>query len=41
MAKLYRQHILKEQSAPEAPIVQLKGLGKAKPQAERSGIAGD
>jgi uncharacterized radical SAM superfamily Fe-S cluster-containing enzyme len=39
MAKLYRQHILKEQSEPDAPIVQLKGLGKAKP--ESTGVAGD
>jgi hypothetical protein len=39
MAKLYRQHILKEESAPEAPIVQLKGLSKAKP--ETTGVAGD
>ncbi|MEW6125984.1 MAG: radical SAM protein [Acidobacteriota bacterium] len=39
MAKLYRQHILKEQSEPEAPIVQLKGLSKAKPQTET--MAGD
>ncbi|HXG92185.1 MAG TPA: radical SAM protein [Blastocatellia bacterium] len=31
MAKLYRQHILKEEPAPEAQIVQLK-LGKSKPQ---------
>ena len=39
MAKLYRQHILKEQSEPDAPIVQLKGLSKAKP--ESTGVAGD
>jgi 7,8-dihydro-6-hydroxymethylpterin dimethyltransferase len=39
MAKLYRQHILKEQATPDAPIVQLKGLSKAKPEA--SGVAGD
>jgi uncharacterized radical SAM superfamily Fe-S cluster-containing enzyme len=39
MAKLYRQHILKESSTPEAPIVQLKGLSKAKP--ETTGVAGD
>ena len=41
LEKLYRQHILKEEPAPEAPIVQLKGLGKAKPQAEHTGVAGD
>ena len=39
MAKLYRQHILQEQSEPDAPIVQIKGLGKAKP--ESTGVAGD
>jgi 7,8-dihydro-6-hydroxymethylpterin dimethyltransferase len=39
MAKLYRQHILQEQSEPDAPIVQLKGLSKAKP--ESTGVAGD
>jgi uncharacterized radical SAM superfamily Fe-S cluster-containing enzyme len=39
MAKLYRQHILKEEGEPEAPIVQLKGLSKAKP--ESTGVAGD
>jgi hypothetical protein len=33
MAKLYRQHILKEPAAPEAPMVQLQ-LKKNKPQPE-------
>ncbi|HKQ04156.1 MAG TPA: radical SAM protein [Blastocatellia bacterium] len=33
MAKLYRQHILKEESGPEAQIVQLK-INKPKPQTD-------
>jgi hypothetical protein len=31
MARLYRQHVLKEQAAPEAPV-QIMGLG-GKPKA--------
>jgi hypothetical protein len=33
MAKLYRQHILKEEAGPETQIVQLK-VNKAKPQTD-------
>lgn len=28
MAKLYRQHVLKEQAAPESPVMQIQGLKK-------------
>ena len=28
MAKLYRQHVLKEQAAPESPLMQIQGLKK-------------
>ncbi|HXG65105.1 MAG TPA: radical SAM protein [Blastocatellia bacterium] len=41
MAKLYRQHILKEPGAPEPPLVQLKGGLSRKPRREVSGAAGD
>ena len=42
MAKLYRQHILKEQATePEQKIVQIQLGGLKKRQPEASGAAGD
>lgn len=42
MAKLYRQHILKEPTEPDAPLVQIKPLrGNAAPQQDGVGTFGD
>jgi 7,8-dihydro-6-hydroxymethylpterin dimethyltransferase len=38
MAKLYRQHVLKEQAAPESPLMQIQGLKKKSADEENTPV---
>jgi uncharacterized radical SAM superfamily Fe-S cluster-containing enzyme len=38
MAKLYRQHVLKEQAAPESPLMQIQGLKKKSSDEENTPV---
>jgi hypothetical protein len=38
MAKLYRQHVLKEQAAPETPLMQIQGLKKKSADEENTPV---
>jgi tetraether lipid synthase len=38
MAKLYRQHVLKEQAAPESPLMQIQGLKKKSTDEENTPV---